>query len=76
MKPLVALQHDFVGTSPGGVNTFVENTAAASLGVTFNYLQAYSLGVQYTNHFPVFSNGKYDGLLDRDFFSAVLSYEF
>ncbi len=76
MKPLVSLQHDFLGTSPGGVNTFVANTAAASVGVSFNYLQAYSLGVQYTNHFPVFSNGKYDGLLDRDFFSAVLSYEF
>ncbi len=76
MKPLFALQHDFVGTSPGGVNTFVENTAAASVGVSFSYLQAYSLGVQYTNHFPVFSDGKYDGLLDRDFFSAVLSYEF
>ena len=76
MKPLVSLEHDFLGTSPGGVNTFVANTAAASVGVSFNYLQAYSLGMQYTNHFPVFSNGKYDGLLDRDFFSAVLSYEF
>jgi hypothetical protein len=76
MKPTVSLQHDFVGTSPVGVNTFVQNTAAASIGVTFNYLQAWSLGVQYTNHFPVFDGGKFYGLIDRDFVSAVLSYEF
>ncbi len=76
MKPTISLQHDFVGTSPVGVNVFVQNTAAASFGVTFNYLQAWSLGVQYTNHFPLFDAGKFYGLQDRDFFSAVLSYEF
>ncbi len=76
MKPTVSIQHDFVGTSPVGVNVFVENTAAASVGVTFNYLQAWSLGMQYTNHFPVFSPGRFYGLLDRDFYSASLSYEF
>jgi hypothetical protein len=76
MKPSVSLQHDFVGTSPVGVNVFVENTAAASVGVTFNYLQAWSFGMQYTNHFPVFAGGKFYGLLDRDFYSATLSYEF
>jgi hypothetical protein len=76
MKPTLSLQHDFVGTSPVGVNVFVENTAAASVGVTFNYLQAWSLGMQYTNHFPVFDGGKFYGLLDRDFYSATLSYEF
>ncbi len=76
MKPTISLQHDFIGTSPVGVNTFVQNTAAASFGVTFNYLQAFSLGVQYTNHFPVFDGGKHYGLIDRDFASAVLSYEF
>ncbi len=76
MKPTISLQHDFVGTSPVGVNVFQQNTAAASVGVTFNYLQAWSFGVQYTNHFPVFDAGKYYGLIDRDFASAVLSYEF
>ena len=76
MKPTISLQHDFWGTSPVGVNTFVQNSAAASFGVTFNYLQAWSLGVQYTNHFPVFDGGKFYGLIDRDFVSAVASYEF
>jgi hypothetical protein len=76
MKPTFSLQHDFVGTSPLGVNVFVANTAAASVGVDFSYLQAWSLGLQYTNHFPVFAPGKFYGLLDRDFFSATLSYEF
>ncbi len=76
MKPTIAVQHDFVGTSPVGVNVFVQNTAAASVGVTFNYLQAWSLNVQYTNHFPVFDGGKFYGLIDRDFYSAQLSYEF
>ncbi len=76
MKPTISLQHDFVGTSPVGVNVFQENTAAASVGVTFNYLQAWSLGMQYTNHFPVFDGGKFYGLIDRDFFSTTLSYEF
>ncbi len=76
MKPTLSLQHDFYGTSPLGVNVFVANTAAASAGVSFSYLQAWSLGVQYTNHFPVFSGGKFYGLIDRDFVSATLSYEF
>ena len=76
MKPTISLQHDFVGTSPVGANIFVQNTAAASFGVTFNYLQAWSLGVQYTNHFPVFDGGKAYGLIDRDFYSATVSYEF
>ncbi len=76
MKPTVSLQHDFVGTSPYGVNVFQANTAAGSVGVTFNYLQAWSLGVQYTNHFPVFDGGKFYGQIDRDFVSAVASYEF
>jgi hypothetical protein len=76
MKPTVSLQHDFIGTSPVGVNVFVANTAAASVGVNFSYLQAWSLGVQYTNHFPLFAGGKFYGLIDRDFVSATLSYEF
>ena len=76
MKPTISLQHDFVGTSPVGVNVFVANTAAASVGVSFSYLQAWSLGVQYTNHFPVFDGGKFYGQIDRDFVSATLSYEF
>ncbi len=76
MKPTLSLQHDFYGTSPLGVNVFVGNTAAASAGVSFSYLQAWTLGIQYTNHFPVFSAGKFYGLIDRDFVSATLSYEF
>lgn len=76
MKPTLSLQHDFVGTSPLGVNIFQANTAAASAGVTFSYLQSWTLNVQYTNHFPIFAGGKYYGLIDRDFVSAALSYEF
>ncbi len=76
MKPQISLQHDFLGTAPYGVNVWVANTAAASVGVTFNYLEAWNLNVQYTNHFPVFAGGKFYGLIDRDFVSAALSYEF
>ncbi len=76
MRPTLSLRHDFIGTSPIGVNTFTENTAAASVGVTFNYLQSWSGNVQYTNHFPVFAGGKFYGLIDRDFVSASISYEF
>jgi hypothetical protein len=76
MKPTISLQYDFVGTSPVGVNVFQENTAAASVGVTFLYLQAWSLNTQYTNHFPVFAGPKFYGAVDRDFVSATLSYEF
>jgi len=76
MKPTFTLNYDFAGTSPVGANNAIENTAAASAGVTFSYLQAWTMNVQYTNHFPVFAGGKFDGLLDRDFVSATLSYEF
>ncbi len=76
MRPSFGLQHDFYGTSPTGVNVFVANTASASAGVTFSYLQAWTLGLQYTNHFPVFAGPKFYGLVDRDFFSVTLSYAF
>ena len=74
--PTLSLQHDLVGTSPVGVNIFQQNTAAASVGVSFNCLKAWSPGLQYANHFPVFDGGKYHGLIGRDFVSAVVSYEF
>lgn len=76
MKPTFSLRHDFRGTSPLGVNVFVQNTAAASAGVTFSYLQAWSFGMQYTNYFPIFGAGKNYALIDRDFFSATLNYQF
>jgi hypothetical protein len=76
MKPTFSLEHDFTGTSPLGANIWVAKTGAASAGVTFSYLQAWTLGVQYTNHFTVGDSSKYYGNIDRDFFSATLSYEF
>ena len=76
MKPTFSIQHDFYGTSPVGANVFQENTAAASAGVSFSYLQSWNLAMQYTNHFPVFDGGKFYGQIDRDFVSATLSYEF
>ena len=75
MRPQISLQHDFLGTAATGVNIFERNTAAASVGVTFTYLQTLSFNIQYTNHFPVFDGGKAYGLIDRDFVSALLTYE-
>ena len=75
MRPTLSLQHDFIGTSPEGVNIFEKNTAAASAGVTFTYLQSLSFTLQYNTHFAVFDGGKAYGLIDRDFVSALLSYE-
>jgi len=76
MKPTFSIEHDFTGTSPLGANIWVAKTGAASAGVTFTYLQAWNLGVQYTNHFTVGDSARYYGNIDRDFFSATLSYEF
>ncbi len=75
-RPTISLRYDFCGNSPIGVNVFQEHTAAASVGATFNYLQRATLGIQYTNHFPVFSGGKAYGLIDRDFVSVAVSTEF
>ena len=75
MRPILSLQHDFIGTAPEGVNIFEKNTAAASAGVTFTYLQSLSFTLQYNTHFAVFDGGKAYGLIDRDFVSASLSYE-
>ena len=75
MRPALSLQHDVVGTSPEGVNVFQRNTAAASVGVSFTYLQSWSFTLQYNTHFAVFDGGKAYGSIDRDFVSAILSYE-
>jgi hypothetical protein len=76
MQPTLSLKYDFLGSSPVGVNVFQANTASASVGVQFAYLQAITFGVQYTNHFPVFAGGRFYGSIDRDFVSAVATVEF
>ena len=75
MRPTLSLQHDFLGTSPEGVNIFERNTAAASVGISFTYLQSWSFTLQYNTHFAVFDAGRAYGLIDRNFVSATLSYE-
>ncbi len=76
MKPVLSFEHDFLGTSPVGVNIFQRNTASASLGVDFTYLNQWDVNVGYTNHFPLFDSGKYYSNIDRDFLSMSVSYLF
>lgn len=76
MKPTLAFQHDFLGTSPYGANIFQRNTAAASASVEFLYLNQWTLDLGYTTHFPLGDNGAFMGNLDRNFVSATISYLF
>jgi len=76
LKPLIALQHDFLGTSPIGVNDFQANTAAATFSLGFSFLNQITANLGYTNHFTLFDTTKTNVLIDRDFYSLSVSYLF
>ncbi|MGM0563352.1 MAG: DUF1302 domain-containing protein [Pseudomonadota bacterium] len=73
LKPKFSYKHDVSGNSPGPGGSFVEDRKAATLGVDFDYQQAWSGGVSYTSFFGA---GDLNLLRDRDFLSMSVQYAF
>ncbi len=71
--PSIRFNHDFKGTTPNPLGTFVEGRKALGLSLTATYLQSLSGEIAY-NHF--FGGGQQNLVNDRDFVSATIKYSF
>jgi hypothetical protein len=72
MEPNFRLEHDVDGNSPIGGN-FMEDRKAATLGVTFSYLNNLEVGMTATSFWGAGYSNK---LNDRNNASMSLSYSF
>lgn len=71
VTPRFVFQHDVEGYTPAPISNFMEDRMAATVGVTFDYLQKWRWDIGYS---AFFGNDEQDPLSDRDFISAFLSY--
>jgi hypothetical protein len=77
VRPTIAVEWDFQGTTPAPLVTFVGHTIVTTAGINFSYLQRWNATIAYTGHFAL----SHDALvsaptLDRDYASASISYRF
>lgn len=70
VTPSVAFAHDFLGYSSDG--QFIEGRTQLGFGLGFDYLNRYSLGLNYSNTL----SGKYVTNKDRDFFAINFTTQF
>ena len=73
VAPSLGWRHDVSGTTPGPGGSFIDGRKQLTLGVNFNYLQKWVLDVSYTDYS---GGGRYNALVDRDFFSFSVKYSF
>ena len=70
VTPRLVFQHDVSGYTPAPISNFMEGRMAATVGVTFDYLQKWRWDISYSSYF---GNDEQDPLSDRDFISAYIS---
>lgn len=70
MTPSLSWKQDLVGQSSDG--QFLEGRTALGFGLAFDYLNRYTLALNYTTSF----GGTFNAFDDRDFASAVVSMQF
>ncbi len=73
LRPRLVFTHDVVGTTPAPQGTFLEDRKSATLGVSADYIRAWTLDVSYTNFFGADRSNR---LGDRDFLRLRISYSF
>lgn len=71
--PQLAFSHDAGGNSPQGYN-FVHNRKSATLGVNFNYLARWDVGLSYATFWGGYGDGTFQR--DKNFVSALVRYSF
>ena len=73
VSPKFTWQHDVKGTTPGPGGNFVEGREALSLGLGANFQNRWQLDTTYTRYAGA---GRYNALLDRDWFAVTIKYAF
>ena len=75
LAPFLAVFMGIAGRDAQGEGAFQEGQDSFSVGADFTYLQRIRFNLQYTNHFSI-GPGTYYDLIDRDYASASVSYNF
>lgn len=71
--PRLVWSHDVSGTTPGPGGSFVEDRIGATVGIGASYQATLEFDASYT----IFDGaGRYNELLDRDFFAMSVKYSF
>jgi len=73
MSPRLAWQHDVSGVSPGPGGPFLEDFQALTLGVSFDYQNAWQLDLSYTAYMGA---NRWNLIGDRDFLGGFVKYSF
>ncbi len=73
VSPRVAWQHDVDGVSPGPGGPFLAGFQALTLGVSFDYQNAWQVDLSYTAYSGA---GRHNLIRDRDFLGGFLKYSF
>ena len=75
VDPLLAVFHDFEGTTPGPGGLFVEDRVQLITGLRFDYLNKWSGEIRYTT-FTKLGDDRFHTERDRDFLSLFAAYAF
>jgi hypothetical protein len=71
VAPFVVFSHDFDGTTPAPVSTFLEDRKSLTFGVRGNYINRITTELRYTSFF---GGGRANLLRDRDYLRLQVSY--
>jgi hypothetical protein len=71
LQPFVAFSHDFDGTTPAPISTFVEDRKALALGLRGTWINRVTAEVRYSSFFH---GGRANQLRDRDYVRFQVSY--
>jgi hypothetical protein len=73
MVPRFGWQHDVKGVTPGPGGNFIEGVQALTVGLSFEYQNAWQLDFSYTNYS---GGGRWNLINDRDFVGGFIKYSF
>jgi hypothetical protein len=73
MAPRLAWAHDVDGVTPGPGGSFVEGRKALTVGLGFEYQNAWQIDISYTNYSGA---GRWNLINDRDFVGGFIKYSF
>jgi hypothetical protein len=73
MAPRVAWAQDVSGNTPGPGGSFLEGTKALTVGVGFDYQNAWQIDLSYTAYSGA---SRYNLINDRDFIGGFIKYSF
>jgi hypothetical protein len=73
MAPRAAWQQDVSGVTPGPGGSFIEGRKALTVGLSFDYQNAWQIDLSYTNYTGA---GRWNLINDRDFIGGFIKYSF